>query len=196
MATAHAAGMQGPQSERRRLLEKLLRELVRAEEQAIEHAPREAKRIGETPPVIALRDVAVHALSMRPRFRQVLEGHSLAAGRGGITATLSTLRHLVTDRIRDAERAYRGALLDLRHSLDVVRVLREVARLEELFAMIRWCDDWLPARRTLVARVEAQLNWFADQAFEDPLSSDAATVEDSSDVEREDPSAWFDRPRP
>ena len=56
-----------------------------------------------------------------------------------------------------------GALLDLRHGIDVVRVLREVARLDELFGLIRWCDDWLPARRALVARVEAQLAWFAGQ---------------------------------
>jgi len=150
-------------SERRRLLDKLLRELQRSELQALEHAPREAKRIGETPPVLALRDVAVHAIQMKPRMELALEGHELITGRGGISATLSTLRQLVTDRIHDAERAYRAALLDLRHGLDVVRVLREVSRLEELFSLIRWCDDWLVARRTLVARVEAQLDWFAQQ---------------------------------
>lgn len=188
--------MHEPQSERRRLLEKLLRELVRSEEQTIEHVPREAKRIGEAPPVAALREVAVHVMAMKPRLQRVLDGHSLATGRGGITATLSTLRHLVTDRIHDAERAYRTALLDLRHGLDVVRVLREVARLEELFALIRWCDDWLPARRTLVARVEAQLAWFAEQAFLDPHLSQDTTCEDSIELDRDDPSAWFDRPRP
>jgi hypothetical protein len=186
--------MQGPQSERRRLLEKLLRELLRSEEQTIEHVPREAKRIGETPPVGALRDVAVHAIAMKPRFQQVLEGHALSAGRGGITATLSTLRYLVTDRMHDAERAFRAALLDLRHGLDVVRVLREVARLEELFGLIRWCDDWLAARRTLVARVEAQLGWFAEEALLAPKVSDDASNEDSSTGLRDDPSAWSDRP--
>jgi hypothetical protein len=186
--------MQGPPSERHRLLEKLLRELVRSEEQAVEHAPREAKRIGESEPVDALRDVALHALSMRPRLRLVLDGHDLTTARGGITATLSTLRHIVTDRLHDAERAYRAALLDLRHGLDVVRVLREVARLEELFALIRWCDDWLAARRTLVARVEAQLEWFADQVFLSPPPSQDAPVADSSDSAAEDPSARFDRP--
>ena len=195
MSAALAATMQGAQSERRRLLEKLLRELVRSEQQAIEHVPREAKRIGETEPVIALRDVAAHVLAMRPRFQHVMEGHSLAVGRGGLTATLSTLRHFVTDRIHDAQRAYCGALLDLRHGLDVVRVLREVARLEELFALIRWCDDWLIARRTLVTRVEAQLNWFADQALESALRSEEPTLEDSSEGDQDDPSAWFDRPR-
>jgi hypothetical protein len=186
--------MHAPQSERRRLLEKLLRELVRAEEQAIEHASREAKRIGETPPVTALREVAVHVQSMRPRFAHVLEGHALVTGRGGITATLSTLRHLVTDRIHDAERAYRAALLDLRHGLDVVRVLREVGRLEELFALIRWCDDWLPARRTLVARVEAQLQWFADQAVQTAALSEEASTEDPGASSADDPSAWLDGP--
>jgi hypothetical protein len=150
-------------SDRRRLLDKLLRELVRSEAQASEHVTREARRIGDTPPVAALRDVATHAIEMRPRFDQLLDGHGLVSAKSGIAATLSSLRHLVTDRMQDPERAYRGALLDMRHGLDVVRVLRDVARLEELFALIRWCDDWLAARRTLVARVEAQLAWFADQ---------------------------------
>jgi hypothetical protein len=159
--------MPRPATDRRRLLDKLLRELLRSETQAIEHAPREARRIGETSPVVALRDVAMHSLAMQPRLTHALEGHGLAAGRSGISATLSSLRHIVTDRIHDAERAYRASLLDLRHGVDVVRVLREVARLEELFGLIRWCDDWLPARRTLVARVEAQLAWFADQPFLD-----------------------------
>lgn len=181
--------MHGPTSDRRRLLDRLLRELVRSEAQAIEHAPREAKRIGETPPVDALRDVAAHALAMRPRFTQVLDGHGLAAGRGGITATLATLRQLVTERIHDAERAFRAALLDLRHGVDVVRVMREVARLEELFALIRWCDDWLAARRTLVARVEAQLAWFAERPAESQLPPAPQAREDAA---AEDPPAFLD----
>ena len=100
----------------------------------------------------------------------------------------------MTDRIHDAERAYRAALLDLRHGLDVVRVLREVARLEELFALIRWCDDWLAARRTLVARVEAQLGWFAEQAFLPEPSSQDAPAADSTASGGEDPPARLDRP--
>ena len=65
----------------------------------------------------------------------------------------------------------------------VMRVLRDVARLEELFALIRWCDDWLAARRTLVARVEAQLAWFAEQPSLPPTPepgehSDGSAVHD------------------
>jgi hypothetical protein len=152
------------QTDRRRLLDKLLRELVRSEQQAIDHAPREARRLGDAvPPVQALRDVAEHAVMLRPRFHQMIDGHNLTSAKQGVAATLTALRQLVTERIQEPERAYRGALLELRHGLDVVRVLRDVARLEELFALIRWCDDYLGARRTLVARVEAQLAWFAEQ---------------------------------
>lgn len=156
------------QSDRRRLLDKLLRELQRAETQAIEHAPREARRIGEATPVLALRDVALHAHKMRRRLVVALAGHALATYEGRLGATFTTLRQLVADHVYDAERAFRGALLDLRHGIDVVRALREIARLEELFALIRWSDDWLTARRTLVARVEAQLAWFAEQPQPDP----------------------------
>ena len=80
---------------------------------------------------------------------------------------------------------FRGALLDLRHGIDVVRVLREVSRLEELFAVIRWCDDWLPARRTLVARVEAQLGWFAEQ----PAAVIAANSRDDREADKDAPTS-------
>jgi hypothetical protein len=161
-------------STRQRLLDKLVRELVRSEAQALEHAPREARRIGETPPVFALRDVGLHAMQMRPRLQHTLTAHGVMANRGALGATLTTLRYLVADRMYDAERAFRGALLDLRHGIDVVRVLREVSRLEELFGLIRWCDDWLPARRTLVARVEAQLEWFTAPQPREPSNPSAS----------------------
>ena len=154
--------MQGPES--RRLLDKLVREITRAELQAVDHPVREARRIGDSPPVLALREVALHAGAMRPRFETLLQGHDVTLHRGGFGATLATLRHLVVERVIDAERSYRTALLDLRHGIDVVKLLRDVARREMLFGVIRWCDDWLCARRTLVAGVEAQLGWFAEDA--------------------------------
>lgn len=172
--------------ESRRLLEKLIREIGRSELQAIDHPAREAKRIGERPPVLALRDVALHAAVMRARFDALLLAHDIPVHRNGIGATLATLRHLVVDRVVDDERSFRTALLDLRHGIDVVKLLREVARREVLFGVIRWCDDWLGARRTLVARVEAQLAWFAERTVSPnpyaPVRMDAgATVEDDLD---------------
>lgn len=150
--------------ERRRLLDRLIREIYRGEVQAVEHAAREEKLIGAAAPVLALREVAAHATAMRERFDTIVRAYDLQTGRSSIGATLSSLRGLVTDRIVDPERVYRTCLLDLRHGIDVVKLAREVARSEELFGVIRWCDDWLGARRTLVARVEAQLVWFIEEA--------------------------------
>jgi hypothetical protein len=153
------ASMQQPMPERRRLLEKVAREIARHEAQAIEHPHREVRRIGEAPPVLALRDVADHAERMRARFEHVVVGHSIAVPRNG--ATLSTLRHVVVDRVIDPERSYRTALLDLQHGVDVVKLMRDLARMDLVFGVIRWCDDWLTVRRRLITSVEAQLDWFA-----------------------------------
>ena len=183
---------QGPES--RRLLEKLIREILRVEAQTIDQPVREAKRIGsEAPPVLALREVATHATAMRARFVDVLHRNEIPFHKGSLGATLATLRHFVVDRVIDAERSFRTALLDLRHGTDVVKLLREVSRRGELFGVIRWCDDWLGARRTLVARVEAQLAWFAEQetlatrappisveVLPEPI--DDAAVDDDGDV--------------
>jgi hypothetical protein len=156
----------GSSSKRERLLHKLLREVTRSESQAVDHAAAESRRIGDAPPAIALREVAAHVLAMKPRLVEMSSAHGLELHRSAFGSRLSTLRQLVADRVSpalaDAEHAYRTAILDLRHGIDVVRVLREVSRRHELFGLIRWSDDWLRARRTLVAGVEARLVWFAD----------------------------------
>lgn len=164
----------------RRLLEKLVRETVRAEVQAIEAPEREARRLGASPPVAALAAIADHAARMQDRFGRMLDGHAceLSTNRGALGSTLTSLRHLVVDRVVNGERAYRTTLLDLRHGLDVVKLLRDVTRRALLFGLVRWCDDWLGARRTLVARAEAQLSWFVDQEM---LGATPATVEDAVD---------------
>jgi hypothetical protein len=161
-------------AERRRLLDRLIREIHRGEVQVAEHAARVAKLIGAVGPVLALREVSSHAAAMRERFAAIVRGYDLQTARTGIGATLSSLRGLVADRVVDPERAYRTCLLDLRHGIDVVKLAREVARSEELFGVIRWCDDWLGARRTLVARVEAQLVWFIEEAGVALVPADAS----------------------
>ena len=180
--------MEGAFDPDRRLLEKLIREVGRCELQAIEHASREQRRVGgDAPPVVALREVAAHASSMRSRFLTLLAGHDIPSRRG-LGATLATLRDLIFDRSIEAERAYRTALLDLRHGLEIVKLLREVTRRGELFGVIRWCDDWLGARRTLVARVEAQLVWFAEQELRQALELERALAA-SIDLDDDDPAS-------
>lgn len=146
------------QADRRRIVEKLVREVARCEALAADHPAREARRIGLAPPVQALRDVAVHAIAMRPRFEAMANGYDLIPIRRG---RLSTLKRLVIEHVVDPERSFRIALLDLRHGVAVVQILSELARDEQLFGLRRWTSDWLLARRTLLARVEAQLAWYA-----------------------------------
>jgi hypothetical protein len=178
--------------ERRRLILKLVRELVRVENVTIEHAPREARRIGDAPPTLALRAVAAHAVAMRARLEDMLEGHGLSRTRSGLGATLASLRSRVVDRVVAAEHAYRTALLQLRHAIDVVVLLRGVARTERLFGVIRWCDDWLAARRTLVSRVEAQLDWFA--RAEPPEARTPMTPPLTGEDDDPGEPSWFERP--
>jgi hypothetical protein len=162
----------------RRLVDKLIRAMSRCEIQATEHAPRESRRIGHAPPVLALRDVARHAHAMRPRFLAMIAGHDLVPTRSGFGSTLATLRHLVVDHVIDAERSFRTALLDLRHAIDVGAMLRELSYREQLFGLVRWSDDWLEVRRVLVARVEAQLAWYVEQPPAPARSEDVSEPSD------------------
>jgi len=179
--------------ERRRLLRKLAGDALRSEQRALEHPQREARRLAVTgaapghdvdasatpPPLAALRDVAEHARAMQPRFHAALTGHDLALPADRLATRLGGLRHRLAVRSLDPTRAYRGALLELRQGIDVASVLRDLARELALFAVIRWCDDWLGVRCTLVARAEAQLTWFphpaARAAHDDPGPSSPST---------------------
>lgn len=172
--------------EHRRLLDKLTREVLRVEGQVIDQPGREARRLGEVAPVWALRDIATHATAMRPRFEAMVAGYGLVLHRFGVGA-LTTLRYIVLDRVVDPERSYRNALLVLRRGLDVVKLLRDASRREELFGVVRWCDDWSNARRTLVARAEAHLAWFANADGAGAVTSASTTPRDD-----EAPAAWHD----
>jgi hypothetical protein len=174
--TLHARRrMHDSPSERRRLLDKLLRELVRCEARA-----RRVPALADSPPIAALRDVAAHADAMQARLQQALDGHGIAVRAHGWHARATPLRARVVERLfsprgpLDAERAFRTALLDLRHAIDVVAIAAKLSREDRVFAVVRWCDDWLEARRPLVARVEAQLSWFAERERTQPPAPPAA----------------------
>lgn len=165
--------------ERRRFLGRVVREVSRAEMVAVEHAARESRRLGDdAPPAIALRAIAAHATAMQPRFNTIVAGYDVPLSRGGLGAALASLRDLVVDRIVQGERAYRIAILDLRHGLDIVKLLREATRNDQLLGVIRWCDDWLGARRSLVSHAERELSWFsATSAHADAGASDGAAAD-------------------
>jgi hypothetical protein len=136
----------------------LVRALVRAEADTVELAARTTQRIGDVPPARALRAVAAHALATRDRLAHVLAGHGIAATPS--RRRMSELCRWLIARLVDPERVYGDALDELRREVAIVHELRSAARVDGLFGLIRWCDDWLPARRLRIAHVEAQQAWF------------------------------------
>jgi hypothetical protein len=154
--------------ERPRLLPSLMTELFQTERSAYRHPIREAKRLGDVPPAIALRAVAAHANEVLDELPKLARARRLEiAGLGTVVGeTFSDVRHFFADRFVDRERSYRGTLLGMRHGIDLVRLVRAAAEDEADAELASWCDRWLTVRERLVAGVERELDWFGHhQAF-------------------------------
>lgn len=147
---------------RPRLLPSLVTELFQTERSAYRHPIREATRLGDVPPAIALRAVAAHANEVLDELPRLARARGIAvAGVGAmIGETFSDVRHFFADRLVDRERSYRGTLLGMRHGIDLVRLLRAAAEDEADAELVTWCERWLRVRERLVAGVERELDWF------------------------------------
>ena len=143
-------------------------ELFQTERSAYRHPIREATRLGDVPPAIALRAVAAHANEVLDELPELARARGVAASGVGaiIGETFSNVRHFFADRLIDRERSYRGTLLGMRHGIDLVRLLRAAAEDEADAELVSWCERWLGVRERLVAGVEGELDWFGHhQAF-------------------------------
>lgn len=145
-----------------RLLPALLTELFQTERSAYRHPIREAERLGDVPPTIALRAVAAHANEALDELPKLAKARGVRLTTVGEIAgeMFSAIRQAVVDRFADRERSYRGTLLGMRHGIDLVRLLRAAADEEQDHEIVAWCDRWLPVRERLVHGVEAELTWF------------------------------------
>ncbi len=145
-----------------RLLPALFAELYQTEYSAYRHPIREARRLGEVPPAVALRAIAAHAnevLDELPRLGRTRGLRVTSVGAAAVEA-LWTVRHAIAFRFMDAERSYRAVLLDLRRSVDLVHVLRALAAEESDDRLVAWCDRWLSTREWLVREAADELDWF------------------------------------
>ena len=151
-------------TELRRLREKLCRELAQSEHDAVIQCAREAARLRACPPAEKLRAIAAHAEHLRPRLDALLiPGQPIGIRVGRLVGeAFSGLRHFFFDRMLSAERSYRATLLGLQHGIDAARLLRDVARREELIRLFRFCDDLIAEREVLVREAERALVWFAE----------------------------------
>lgn len=151
-------------TELHRLREKLCRELAQAEHDAVIHTAREAARLGASQPAEALRAIGAHAKHLRPRLDALMMRKQPFGIRFGrlVAEGFSAIRHFLFDRILSTERSYRATLLGLWHGVDTARLLRDVARREELVRLFRFCDDLIASREALLRQAEGALVWFAD----------------------------------
>jgi hypothetical protein len=152
-----------PASPHAALLRNLAHEVFQTETSAAHHCRREAERHGDMPPARALRAVAEHAEAALGAFRALAEREDLPPPATGnmLGEAFSSAREYLGDRLTDAERSYRGTLLGVRHGLDVVRMLGQVAAAGGRPSIAAWADDWLAARGPLVPPLEDALSWFA-----------------------------------
>ncbi|HEY4181643.1 MAG TPA: hypothetical protein VGM90_32590 [Kofleriaceae bacterium] len=135
---------------------------MRAEDRAIEHVERELNRHRAGGPAIAMAALGAHIDAMRDRFTYVCDGYGISAGRSRVRGVMTSLKQFVVSP-SDAMRAYEFALDDLAQSMEIVKGLRVLAKADGLFGIVRWCDDWLAARRTIVTGATAQLTWYAER---------------------------------
>jgi hypothetical protein len=148
----------------RKVLRRLGRELFQTETSARLHCRREAKRLGNVPPAAPLLASAQHADEtlkglMQRTMRQDLP-RSVAGALVGVA--FSTVREFFLDRLLSSEQSYRGTLLGMKHGVDLVKMLNQVAQREGDIALVEWSDAWLRVREPLVQEAEARLAWFAD----------------------------------
>lgn len=147
----------------RQLLATLLQELFQTEQSAKVHPCREAERLGAIPPAAALRAVSVHAARVMEELPALTQRCGFELGLLGRTTgqLLSNLRQWVIDRLVDSERSYRATLLGMRHGVDLVTLISQLAQAQKNHVLTNWCARWLSERVPLVEAVAVELAWFA-----------------------------------
>lgn len=150
------------------LLISLIGELFQTERSAALHCAREARRYGDAPPALALREVSSHARYALAELRAMTSAGHLPSRPAmelfgqAVGAALSRLRVTLLDRLVDAERSYRATLLGIRHGVDLVSLVEYVALGSGRHELAMWCSAWLAKREPLLERATTELLWFAE----------------------------------
>jgi hypothetical protein len=144
------------------LLEATLRELFQAERSATRHPRVEASRLGTTPPGDVMEEIAVHADGQLEKLDELAmaRGMTPAAAAKTIGSAFSVIRDNFTDLTTTTEQSYRLTMLGVRHGIDLVRILRELAVRANDESLKQWSEAWLLRRLELAENAETQLAWF------------------------------------
>jgi hypothetical protein len=146
----------------RALLDTLLVELFRIERSAIA-SQRESQRYGSTPPGRALLAIARHAREEVSELEQLaqIDRHRMPKAAAAASQLYTTVRDAVLDRMISVEKSYRGTLIELNHALDLVTLIRYLAKETGDHDLATWSKRWIAERRPLVEAAQRELVWFA-----------------------------------
>ncbi len=145
------------------LFSSVVAELFQSERSASRHPVVEAARAADTPPSLPMQLVAAHATRALSELEVLSQDRDLEIGTGmrALGRALSGIRNRVADLGLRREQSYRFTMLGIRHGIDTVRLLREIAIERDDTELVRWTEQWLEERLQLIGQAEAQLNWFA-----------------------------------
>lgn len=148
---------------RDRLLTSLIIEVFQAERSGAEHAPREAQRLGDTPPGRAMRDIGDDCRRALEELRSIASRPDIPQGSFGekLGSMFSLVRESVGDVFVTRQLSYRGTLLGVHHGIDAILLLRSAAENAGDVEVVEWCMRTLDSRQPLVERAEHELSWFA-----------------------------------
>jgi hypothetical protein len=144
------------------LLDRLFRELLETEQSTAVHAAREARRLTGAP-AEAMAALCDHAEATSRALVDFARNERLPERPGGraVVRIVAAVRRAIADRLVDRERSYRGTLLEIRHGVDVVRMLRHVADASGRVDIGGFCTRWLDEREPLITAAEHAMNWFS-----------------------------------
>lgn len=147
---------------RDRLLTSLIVEVFQAERSGAEHAPREAQRLGDTPPGRVMRDIGDDCRRALEELRGIASRPDLPQGSFGerIGSMFSALREGVGDVFVSHQMSYRGTLLGVHHGVDAIMLLRSAAENAGDVEVVEWCLRVLDTRLALLERGQHELTWF------------------------------------
>lgn len=146
------------------LLGALARELLSSERGASRHARLEAERLGQSPPGVIMDEIAIHA---ERSLEQVEEwarrrGIRSAVSESVASRALTNVRERFSELAMSVEQSYRMSLLGMRHSVDLIRLIRELAVLADDRDLREWSERWSLRRLDLLEQAEMALGWFAE----------------------------------
>ena len=165
-AATQAQQAQQQDQQAQALLHTLLVELFQTEESYVQQCRREAARNtdpGLATPVAAMVAAAGIAESSLARLRELATARGIESTEKGklLGALFSSIREHIADRAINSERSWRLTVMGMRHGIDVLSSVREVARTTGDAELVAYCDDTHRQLKPLVDDAATACAWFA-----------------------------------